>query len=303
MERKDRIDAFGAISLVGFGIVLAFNQVVVKLGNGGFQPVFMAGIRSVGALAVLLLWMRFRGVPLRFGKGTFGPGLLLGALFAQEFVALFWALDHTTVARASLLFYTMPVILSIAAHFLLPGERLTPARTAGLLLAMAGVALVLSGRQGGQASLAGDLAAFAGAFGWAGIALTLRLTKLSGERPEVQLFWQLGVSAVLLLALSPLFGPFLRDPGGWHVAGLAYQILAVASFGFLFWVFLMGIYPASGVASFAFLTPVLSVTLGWLVLDEALGWNVIAAVVLVAIGLVLINGPRRKRAIAVSAGD
>ncbi|THD73462.1 DMT family transporter [Thalassobius vesicularis] len=293
MERKDKIDTFGAVSLVAFGIVLAVNQVVVKLGNGGFQPVFMAGLRSVGAVIVLIAWMRLRGIPFDFRKGTLGPGLLLGALFAQEFVALFWALDHTSVSHASLLFYTMPVILSIAAHFLLPGERLTSLRVLGLVLAMGGVALVLGGHRGGQATLAGDLAALSGAFGWAGIALVLRLSRLSTVRPEMQLFWQLSVSAVILLAVSPMFGPFLRDPGMWHFMGLAYQILAVASFGFLFWVFLISIYPASGVASFAFLTPVLSVTLGWLLLGEEMGWNVIGAMVLVALGIVLIN--RKKR--------
>jgi drug/metabolite transporter (DMT)-like permease len=290
MERKDRIDTFGAISLVVFSLLLAVNQVIVKLGNAGLQPVFMAGVRSVGALAVLLLWMRFRGIPLTIRKGTVWPGLLLGALFAQEFIALFWALDHTTVSRASLLFYTMPVMLSIAAHFLLPNERLTPMRSLGLACAIGGVALVLTGRPGGgEASLAGDLAALAGAAGWAGIALTLRLTALSGERAEIQLFWQLLGSAVLLLLAAPLFGPFLREPTWWHVAGMVYQILAVASFGFLFWVFLIGIYPASSVASFAFLTPVLGVGLGWLVLGEELGGNVIAALCLVAVGIVLIN--------------
>lgn len=290
MERKDRIDTPGALALIFFSLLLAINQVIVKFGNAGFQPVFMAGIRSVGALIVLLVWMKLRGIPLQLQKGTIWPGILLGSLFAQEFIALFWALDHTTVSRASLLFYTMPVMLSIAAHFLLPGERLTRLRVLGLGCAIAGVALVLSGRPGGgQASLAGDLAALAGAVGWAGIALTIRLTSLSQVRAETQLFWQLAGSAVLLMLVAPLFGPFLREPTLWHLAGLVYQIVAVASFGFLFWVFLLGVYPASGVASFAFLTPVLSVGMGWLLLGEELGLNVIAALVLVAIGIVLIN--------------
>ncbi|SEP57154.1 DMT family transporter [Thalassovita taeanensis] len=289
MERKDRIDAIGALALTGFAIVLAFNQVVIKLGNGGFQPVFMAGLRSLGALVVLLVWMRIRGVRLSFPVGTVVPGLLLGGLFAFEFVCLFWALDHTSVARASILFYSMPVILSLAAHFTLPGERLTPLRLLGLGLAMAGVAVVLSQRNGGQASLLGDLAALGAACGWAGIALSVRLTSISKVVPEMQLWWQLVVSSVLLLGLAPLFGPLLRDPGLWHVAGLMYQIIAVASFGFLFWFFLMKIYPASSVASFSFLSPVISVVLGWLILGEQIGGAVIVALVLVALGIVLIN--------------
>lgn len=293
MIRKDRIDAIGAVALIGFAAAMAFNQVVIKLGTGGFQPVFMSALRSLGALFVLLIWMRLRGVRLDFSADTIWPGIALGALFAAEFLCLFWALDHTTVARASILLYSMPVILTISAHFLLPGERLTPRRSIGLVLAMSGVAVVLAQRSSGEASLMGDLAALAAAFGWTGIALVVRLTPVQRVSPEMQLFWQLSVSAVLLMLAAPLFGPLLRNPDLSHLLGLAYQIIAVASFGFLFWFFLMKLYPASGVASFSFLTPVLAVGFGWLILGEEIGPGVVIGLVLVAVGIVLIN--RRPR--------
>lgn len=289
MERKDRIDTWGVMALLGFSTLLAVNQVVIKLGTSGLQPIFMAGLRSFIALGVLSVWMRVRGIAVTFPKGTILPGLGMGCLFAFEFICLFWALDHTTVARASILFYTMPVVLAIAAHVLLPQERLTRSRVIGLALAMMGVVFVLLRRTGGEASFAGDMAALAGAMGWAGIALCVRLTPLSRVPPEMQLLWQLAVSSVILLAVAPLFGPLMRDPTVWHWAGLGFQALAVASFGYLFWFFLMTIYPASGVASFSFLSPVLSVFFGWLILSEPLGWNMLAGVVFVAVGLVLIN--------------
>jgi drug/metabolite transporter (DMT)-like permease len=295
MERRDTIDPLGAAALVGFAAILAVNQVVIKLGNGGFQPVFLAALRSVGALVVLMAWMRLRGIRLDFSTGTRRAGVVLGSLFAFEFVCLFWALDHTSVARASILFYSMPVILTLAAHFLLPGERLTLRRLAGLALAMGGVVIVLAERGSGEASLMGDLAALGAACGWAGLALCVRLTGISRLVPEMQLWWQLAVSSVILLALSPLFGDLLRDPGPWHLAGLTYQVFAVASFGFLFWFFLLTIYPASGVASFSFLTPVLSVGLGWALLGEEISASVIVALVLVAVGIVLINRKRGVR--------
>ncbi|SDN89294.1 Permease of the drug/metabolite transporter (DMT) superfamily [Lutimaribacter pacificus] len=293
MERKDHIDLFGAVSLVGFACVLAFNQVVIKVGTGGFQPVFMAGLRSLGALAVLIVWMRLRGVRVDFGRRYWASGILLGSLFAFEFVCLFWALDNTTVSRASILFYTMPMMLAGAAHFVLPGERLTLRRAAGLVTAMAGVALVLSVRKGGEASVMGDIAALAAAAGWAGIALTVRLTPVAEQRPEMQLMWQLTVSSVLLIAAAFLFGPLLRDLQPVHYWALLYQVVVVASLGYMFWFFLMAVYPASGVASFSFLSPVLSVFFGWALLGEEVGRNTVAALVMVAIGLVLIN--RRHR--------
>ncbi len=296
MERKTSIDLFGAVSLTVFSIVLGFNQVAIKLGNAGFQPVFMAALRSVGALVVLLLWMKLRGVPVRFRPGTWPSGLLLGLLFSAEFVCLFFALDWTTVARTSILFYTMPVWLGFAAHWLLEGERMSPKKLAGQGLAVVGVAIAVLNRGGsGEASLLGDALALGAAFCWGGIALVARLGAVRQTRPEIQLLWQLMVSTPILLAVSPLFGPLIRDFEPYHLALLAFQIVAVASLGFLFWFWLLTIYPASSVASFSFLTPILGVALGWLVLGEEVGPGILIALGLVCLGLLLINRPVKDR--------
>lgn len=296
MQRKDHIDAFGAAALIAFSGLLGFNQVVIKIVNEGMQPVFWAGLRSAGAVLVLGLWMTARGRRPRIAPGTAWAGLLIGAVFSVEFVFLFLALDLTTVTRTSVIFYSMPVWLALAGHFLLPGERITPRKALGLALALAGVAwaIVDRGGPGGQAaSLAGDLCALGAAFGWAGIALCARATPLSRVTPEMQLFWQVTVSTPVLLALSPLFGPLVRDLAPVHLWGLGFQIVVIVSFGFVSWLWLLSRYPAAGVASFSFLTPVFGVALGWALLGEPVGPSVLGALVLVAAGIVLINRPAR----------
>jgi len=55
VERKERIDAFGATWLVLFSCLLGLNQVLVKVMNTGLQPVFQAGLRSLLALPVVIL--------------------------------------------------------------------------------------------------------------------------------------------------------------------------------------------------------------------------------------------------------
>lgn len=289
METRRAIDGFGAAALTAFSAVLAFNQVVIKVTGGGLEPVFQAGLRSLLALVVLLAWLGLTRKRLHFPPGALLWGVVSGTLFAYEFVLLYLALDLTTVARASILFYTMPVWLALAAHFLLPGERLTGLRVLGLGLAMAGVVLALADRGTGQGSLAGDLMALAGTLGWAGIALLVRITPLSQVAPAGQLMMQLAVSAPILLVLAPLFGPSLRDPQPIHWLGLAYQTLAVASLGYLAWFWLLTIYRASSVAAFSFLSPVFAVLFGWLVLGERIAVTVWLALVLVVAGLVLIN--------------
>lgn len=293
MDRKTRMDLPGTLGMVTFATVLAGNQVVIKLTNTGIAPVFGAGLRSILALAVLGLWclvMRKRITGLR---ESWVSGVLLGAVFAIEFVFLFLALDLTTVSRASIVFYSMPVWLALVGHFVLPGERLSALRLIGLVLAMAGVALALSDPASrSEGSVLGDALALCAALFWAGIALIVRLGTVARQPAETQLFWQLTLSSVILLALAPLFGDVLRDPSVWHWVGIGAQAVIVASLGFLFWLKLMATYPASDIAAFSFLSPVLAVGFGWAVLGEPFGQRFVLALILVAVGIVLVN--RRK---------
>lgn len=289
MERKTSMDMSGATALVAFALLLGFNQVVIKVSGGGFGPVFLAALRSAGAVVILLVWMRLKGVPVVMPKGVSRWGVLSGFLFAFEFICLFTALDLTSVSRASVIFYSMPVWLALAAHLLLPGERMSGPRVIGLVLAMCGVMWALADRDGADVSWLGDLAALGAALGWAGIALLLRATPLITVKPEVQLLWQVAISAPILFLLAPFMGDLVRDLQPVHLAGLAFQIVCVSSLGYLFWFWLLTIYPAASVASFSFLSPVFSVLLGWLLLNEQVEISIIGALVLVAAGIYLIN--------------
>jgi drug/metabolite transporter (DMT)-like permease len=295
MDRKTHMDAFGAGSLIAFALLLAFNQVVVKVANAGLQPAFFAGLRSVGAVVCVGLWLWWREIPLKFPNGALVAGIIAGLCFAAEFLFLFIALDLTTVARSGIMFYSMPLWMAVIAHFVLPDDRVTPTKALGLLLALGGVAVALLGRGAdSEGSLWGDLAGIGGAIGWAVTALMAKASPLRHARPEVQLWIQVLVSGPILILAAPLFGPLIRDLEPIHLWALAFQIVVVVSAGFIFWLWLLSIYPASGVASFSFLSPVFSVLLGWLVLGEEIRPVIVVALVLVAAGILLINRPPKR---------
>lgn len=274
--------------------LLALNQVIIKLVNAGLQPVFFAGLRSALAIGFVWAWLAWKGRPPRLRREAWGSGLLIGALFAAEFLFLFVALDLTTVGRSSLIMYSMPVWFAILAHFGL-GERITPLKAAGLALAFAGCALAILSRPAtGEASLAGDLCALGAAWGWALTAFIACRPVMRAEGPEMQLFWMVLVSAPILLLAAPFFGPLVRDLGPLHLLGLVFQASVVVAGGFIAWLWLLSVYPAATVASFSFLTPVLALALGALVFGESIGPAILGAALLVAAGIVLINRPARS---------
>ncbi|TNF18809.1 MAG: DMT family transporter [Rhodobacteraceae bacterium] len=289
MNTRIELDRTGFVSLTVLTVVLALNQVVIKYTNGGLQPVFQAGLRSTLALIPLLIWVALSRREIRFERSQVAAGLMLGGWFALEFLLLFTALDRTTVSRSAILFYSMPVWLAVAGHFLLPGERLTSVRLTGLALAMAGVIWALADRDAAGGDMLGDLMALAGSFCWAALALTVRLSSLKRASAETQLAWQLLVSAPILLGVALLGGPVLRDPTLLHWVGLGFQAVLVASLCFLWWFYLLARYKASAVGSFGFLTPVLSVVLGAVLLGERPGFEVVASLGLIIAGIALMN--------------
>ncbi len=295
MERKDRIDAFGGAVLLSFSLLMGLNQVMIKLVNAGLQPVFQAGLRSAFAFLPVLAFALLARRRLSLTDGSLWPGVLCGTFFAVEFMLLFQSVEYTSVARVSVFFYTMPFWVAAGAHFMIPGERLTRVRASGLVLAASGVVLALLRNESpaGEHALFGDLLALTGAMFWAGIVFLARLTKLSRSSPEMQLLYQLTVSAVILLAAAPLFGPLIRDMTPALAGIFAFQVIAVVCFGFLAWFWVLKIYPASDMASFSFLAPVFGVLFSWLILGEEISWSVIAALALVAAGIYLVN--RRAR--------
>ena len=289
--KKDSLDTFAIVSLTAFSALLGLNQVLVKLVNEAMNPVFQAGLRSLCALPLILAYCLWRKKKICFTDGSLIPGIFCSLLFSAEFILLFLALDYTTVARTSIFFYTMPFWLTLAAHFIIPDEKLNSVKVIGLIVAFVGVVIAFADRATADSQLAfvGDIMCILAAMTWAGIALLARASKLSRSVPEMQLLYQLIISAPVILFVSMFFGSPWREPELWHFAIFSAQVVVVIAFGFTFWFFLLTKYPASSIASFGFLAPIFGVLFGWLILDENVNYSIIIALIMVASGIVLVN--------------
>lgn len=291
MPQRQQMDATGATLLIVFSALLGLNQALVKLVNDGLAPVFQGGLRSICAVVVVTLWMAWRGKTFNFKPDIALFGLINGLLFAFEFAFLFLALDYSTVARSSLLFYTMPFFVALGAHFMFPGERLTWLRSAGLVVASAGVAMVVAIdiKPAGENTLLGDVCALAAALCWAAITLLTRASRLSSISPEMNLLYCLLVSGPVLLLLAPLFGDSVREVTPLIVAVFSFQVIIIVSLGFIVWLWVLSVYPVSDMASFSLLTPLFGVFFGWLMFSETLTPVFVFALVLVCGGLFMVN--------------
>src|SRR5207249_3315058 len=124
--------------------IWGFTQVTIKVANEGMSPLLQAGLRSAGSALLLWAYALARRVPLFERDGSLGFGLTIAALFAGEFVFLYWGLVFTTAARGILVIYTSPFVVALGAHWFIPGERLHARRIAGLACAFAGLVLAFA---------------------------------------------------------------------------------------------------------------------------------------------------------------
>jgi drug/metabolite transporter (DMT)-like permease len=276
----------------------------IKVGLEDLPPITFAGIRFVVASAPLVAWLGIR--VLRRGLGGIGgtsgirgrdwwlmvwTGLLT---FTLNYALVFWGESHISSGLAAILYTTFPMFGMLLAHGLLPDEPLTARSVAGVLLAAAGVVLIFYNEIDvrGLLALLGSAAVVTAA---AGSALADVWIKKDGVHidPVLMTAVQMVAGFIPLLALGiPLEG----NPLGFHwtpraVFALVYLALLGSSTSFVLLYWLIRRIPVTRVMLIPFLSTLVAVLLGAVVLGERLSWRVVAggAAILVGLGLAILR--------------
>jgi len=289
-ERK-ALDAVALSMMVLLTALWGFQQVTIKLIAADVSLVMQAAIRSIVATVLLLGWVFMTRQSLFGRDGTLVAGLAAGLLFAFEFVFIYGGLGYTNASRMSVFVYLAPPLTALGLHFFVRGERLGPAQWAGVAVAFAGVVLAFSeGLYSGSNTWVGDLCGIVAAILWAATTVLIRTTRLAQATATKTLFYQLGVSAVVLLISSILLGERgVTAVTPLVVASLAYQGAIVAFASYLAWFWLLTRYLAARLSVLSFLTPLFGMASGVVFLSEPLSAHFAAAALLIAAGIALVN--------------
>src|SRR6202163_2236269 len=270
-----------------------FNQIAVKLALPDIPPILQATIRSAGALPVLLLIARLRGVKIFVSDGTLAAGLIAGVLFGVEFILIFQGLLLTSASRAVVFLYTTPFFVALGSYWFL-GERMRASQWGGLALSFAGVALAIGVPQPNVDAnvLWGDLMIVGGGALWAATTLIAKGTALRNAAPEKALGYQVALSIPILALAAWISGETItRVPGPLALSLMAYQAVWVVGLTFLLWFALVQTYSASKLSAFSFITPLFGVVASYFIMHDTLTPAFGAAALLVIAGLYLVNRP------------
>ncbi len=289
------LDGFAAATMVVLCICWGLQQVAVKMAAPDLDPVMQLGLRSLVAAVLVYGVMLWQGHRISPRDRTWWPGILAGALFALEFLAVSVGLTFTSASHMVVFLYIAPIFTALGLHVFVKGEHLHKGQWIGVAVAFAGLALAfsngLSTRDGDwQRMLIGDVLGVVGGLFWAATTVAVRCTALSEAPPTQTLLYQLGFGALLLIGvglLSPHPVAFSLTGVAW--ASLLFQAVIVAFFSFLAWFWMLRRYLASRLSVFSFLTPLFGVAFGVLLLGDALEPRFLAGAALVLVGIVLVN--------------
>jgi drug/metabolite transporter (DMT)-like permease len=298
--RKTQLDTLAITLLVLCCAFWGFQQILIKFAVAEIPPLWQAALRFWGATVLLWLWCRARGVPLFERDGTLKAGLLAGLLFAGEFAGIYIGLMHTSASRLTVFLYTSPFVVALLLPRFAPGERLRRVQWIGMVMAfLAVVAAFSEGFTSGSpvaGQWRGDALGLAAGILWGLTTLTIRSTVLSDASAEKTLFYQVGVTAVL----APFMSLALGESWSFDYSALAWGSLALqtavgAFVTYLTWMWMLRHYPATQMATFAFLTPVFALVFGVVLLSEPLTLRLVLALLGVVVGIVLVNQRPRAR--------
>jgi drug/metabolite transporter (DMT)-like permease len=271
----------------------------IKLGLEDLPPFTFAGIRFVIAAVILLIIIAVRGRPLPRDPRDWvliaGTGIMA---FSINYGLLFWGEQRTSSGLAAILQTIIPVFGLVLAHLHLPQERITWPMLVGVIMGIAGVALIFSNQmqEGGRSAFHGSVAIVVGAFG---AAYSNVLIKARGGRLDYAVL----AAGQMICGLVPLLIvgiAFEGNPLKLHwtplaVLSLFYLAIVGSAVAFLLYYWLVRHMEVTKTMLIALFTPLLAVSLGMLVRGEQLTWRIAigGACIMAGIGVIVLRRMKR----------
>jgi drug/metabolite transporter (DMT)-like permease len=280
--------AFGAIYLLWGATFLAIRVAVLEI-----PPFFTAGLRFFIAGGVLHVFMRLRGEPNPCAVQWRNLGLIGLCMFVATYGPLFWAEQYVSSSITAIIESTLPITTVALEVFVFRSQPPQWRVLGGVAMGFFGVAVLVTHNDGQSLPVIPCMVILAAGIAWSlGAVLSSRL-RLPQSRPLVA-GTEMLLGGAVLLALSAGTGEMHPFP---HLSmraacALGYLIIFGSLVAYTAYVWLLGRFSATRVASHAYINPVVAVALGHFAAGEILTVRSLLATALIVASVVLILAER-----------
>ena len=291
-SRWARVLAFSAIYFLWGASFLAIRVIVAAV-----PPILAAGVRFLSAGVILFAWSQLAGSPFPKLREWRSAVLLGVVMFACNYGPLFWAEQRVPSGVAAIISSLIPVWIAIF-EWTRSDSGMPRRLLVGTACGLAGV-VVLSlapGRLSAQRiDLAGVIALLIGTLAWATGTIWSRHLPLPNSRPTsagIQMMLG-GITLTLVSLVSGDASRFALSEIDLRVAlSMLYLVVGASILAFTAYVWLLGHEPATRVASYAYVNPIVAVLLGWSFGGERLSIQVVLGMMFVLAGVIAVLGRR-----------
>ncbi|MEN2979298.1 DMT family transporter [Tistrella bauzanensis] len=277
----------GEFYVASVAVIWGLNFPIAKSVLDQISPLAFSATRYLAGAAILLVLLRLRGVRLSLGRGDVLPLIGLGLIGITAFQG-FWAagLQRTAASSAAIMMSAAPIFGALLGQMM--GQKAGARGWAGILIAFAGVGLVVNNSLTGfhieSGSLAGDAMMMAAAAAWA-LYSALSRGVLARLGPLAVTAWTMLFGAI---GLTVLAAPDLADQP-WqaltmgHWAAFWFSVVFAAALAFVWWYEGITRLGVARAMVFTYLTPVVAVAVAVVLLGEDLTLaRVLGAMVVIA---------------------
>lgn len=282
------------------GVIWGSSFLFMKVALGGVSPAQVAWTRLVLGGLTLGLFVLARRERLPRRVRVWGHMVVLAVSFCViPFLLFSWAQQHVTSGLASIYNATTPIMTAIMAWAVFRVEKLKPVQIAGILVGIAGVMVIIAPWQGLDLaqSLIAQLAIL-GATACYGFSLAYmrRFTSDTGMSALVFSFLNIGIAAVIMLLLTPFIAltPVTLDI--WIVLSLVLLGCLGTGVAYIWNQNVLRAWGPTRASTVTYITPVVGVVLGVIILGEHMSWNEPVGAVVVFLGILLAQDRLRRRA-------
>jgi drug/metabolite transporter (DMT)-like permease len=268
----------------------AANWPLMRLALAHAEPMVFVSLRMAGSVAILAPALAVLRRPLLPSAGERLPLFWVGLFQVTGFVVCsIIGLAIVAPGRAIVLAYTMP-LWAIPLGLVLSRQMVSASQLAGAAVGFAGLVLFMNPALvdwADRREVAGNLLLLLAAVCWAAGSC------LYGRRPWrsdfwAQTFWQLAVGTVTIIVPSALLAPSWNvqwTPG--FVAILAYNWIVTTVLGYFLWNKVLAVMSPAVAGQVLTLTPISGFLLSTLIFGGAITVDIVAGILLIAVGLVL----------------
>lgn len=275
--------AYLTVILIWSGTPLA-----IQLSQQGldFYTALVLRMWLAALLSLPVLWLLRQ--PLALHKAALTSYLAGSVGVYGAMLSVYWGSLFIPSGLISVMYGLSPMLSGAIAYFWLKERELTPVRLMALLLALAGLALVVSARTAIDGDAwRGIVGTLLSVFFFAWSAVWVKKTN-AGLHPMVQTSGTLWFSSLLYLITLPIFG--IHIPDDWSLTsqlGLSYLVVLGSIVGFMLYFYILKYLSAARVTLITLISPVLALTWGNLLNDESFQLVALkgAALLLVGLGL------------------